>query len=562
MTHRHETLPSLNRHRHQSTRVAVYLLLMLFYLGGAGARAESRYWVYTVRPGDNIWNLTEKYCTSVLHWKRIQVLNNVRLDRQIPPGTKLRFPMDILKYQPASALVVQVQGAAQLFRAGSGSGVPLAPNTRLRSGDRIVTAAGANVTLNFADGSDLLILENAEVVMDTLSAWGQTGMVDTRVRLQGGRVNTRVKPSQGPGSRYQIITPAAVAAVRGTQFRVAAAENGAVTRSEVTEGSVNVGAQNSGQDIKAGFGLVSEAGKPAQAPRQLLAAPELSPTAVQQRSLPLQFEWAATAGAKSYRLQIAPDSRFETLIADRLTENTRLQWPDLADGRYALRVRAIDELGLEGLDSVVEFEVDARPLAPQPVGPGGGELTRNATPDFAWKAVEGVQTYRFELATDAAFKQLVSATRVNATHTRLTQALQGGDYFWRIASLTPEGEQGPFSSTRHFVYRSPIGAPEEILAPVINDASVEFDWQAVENATAYRFQLSTDPEFREIVTDRKVTEPHLVIERPDSMRYYFRISAVNAQAESSAFTAPRQLQVPAHNYWGLLVLLLPLLLAL
>ena len=173
------------------------------------AHAETQHWVYTVRPGDNIWALTEKYCTSVRYWKRIQRLNNVRLDRQIPPGTKLRFPLDILKYQPATALVAQVQGTARLIRTGSKPAVPLAAKTSLRSGDRIVTSAGANVTLQFADGSELLVLEDSEVVMDTLSAWGTTGMVDTRIRLQGGRVDTRVKPGRDPGSRYHIITPAA-----------------------------------------------------------------------------------------------------------------------------------------------------------------------------------------------------------------------------------------------------------------------------------------------------------------------------------------------------------------
>lgn len=557
-----EALPARRRHSTYSPARLLYLLVLVLGLNSAVTHAEPQYWVYTVRPGDNIWNLTDKYCTSVLHWKRVQVLNNVRLDRQIPPGTKLLFPMDILKYQPASAQVVQVRGSAQLLHAGSQSGTPLKAGTELRSGDRIVTSAGANVSVNFADGSELLILESSEVVMDTLSAWGRTGMVDTRVRLQGGRVNTRVKPSQGPGSRYHIITPAAVAAVRGTQFRVAAADRGAVTRSEVTEGTVNVGAQRNGQAIEAGYGLVSEAGKPPQAPRQLLPAPDLGATAARQRTLPLQFEWAAQPGAKGYRLQIAPNQRFETLIANQLTDKPRLQWHDLPDGRYALRVRAIDELGLEGLDSIMEFEVDVRPLAPQPVVLGGGTLTREARPQFAWKSDTADQSYRFELATDPEFRQLVKTTLVDGRQTTLTDPLKGGEYFWRVASVTPAGEQGPFSGAQHFVYRPPIGMPQVIRAPVIDDATVEFDWQAVDNAVAYRFQLSADPEFREIVAEQRVTEPRVVIERPASKVYFFRISAENAQAETSPFTQARELEVPPHNYWGLLILLLPLLVAL
>ena len=83
------------RHRRALPRLyrlaALLMVCLLLVLDQQAAQAEAQYWVYTVRPGDNIWNLTEKYCVSVLHWKRIQRLNNVRLDRQIPPGTTISY---------------------------------------------------------------------------------------------------------------------------------------------------------------------------------------------------------------------------------------------------------------------------------------------------------------------------------------------------------------------------------------------------------------------------------------------------------------------------------------
>jgi len=546
----------------RSMPAALLMVCLLLALTWNPAHAETQYWVYTVRPGDNIWDLTEKYCVSVRHWKRIQGLNNVRLDRQIPPGTKLRFPLDILKYQPATALVTQVQGTAQLIRTGGKPAVPLAAKTALRSGDRIVTAAGANVTLQFADGSELLVLEDSEVVMDTLSAWSTTGMVDTRVRLQGGRVDTRVKPGQGPGSRYHIITPAAVAAVRGTRFRVAADKQQPLSRSEVTAGTVNVGAAGSSQDIPAGFGLVSESGKPPQPPRQLLPPPDLTATATLYRSLPLQFSWSPLPGAQGYRLQIAPNQKFETLIVDKSAGQAGVQWADLPDGRYALRVRGIDDVGLEGLDAVGVFEVDARPFAPLPTGMGGGTLIRESTPGFSWEAVEGVKSYRFELARDAAFTQMVTSRQTDSAGTGLTEALQPGGYHWRVASVDPDGDQGPFSQTQHFSFRPPLATPAAVEAPIVEDATLVFAWQAVEHATTYRVQLAEDPAFAQMVTDIKVSAPRAEIKRPPSQTYYFRINAENAQAEVSPYTQAREIKVPPHHYWGLLILLLPLLLTL
>ena len=546
----------------RSRLAALFVLCLLLALTPNPVYAESQYWVYTVRPGDNIWNLTEKYCVSVRHWKRIQGLNNVRLDRQIPPGTKLRFPLDILKYQPATALVAQVRGTAQLFRTGGKPAVPLAAKMSLRSGDRIVTGSGANVTLRFADGSELLVLEDSEVVMDTLSAWSTTGMVDTRVRLQGGRVDTRVKPGRGPGSRYHIITPAAVAAVRGTRFRVAADKQQPLSRSEVTAGTVNVGDARNSQDIPAGFGLVSESGKPPQPPSELLPPPDLTKTARLYRSLPLQFSWSPLPGAQAYRLQIAPDQEFETLIVDKSTAQPGVQWADLPDGRYALRVRGIDDVGLEGLDGVEMIEIDARPFAPLPTGMSGGTLVREPTPGFSWKPVDGVQSYRFELAHDIAFTQMVSRQQTDSAGIRLTKALQPGDYHWRVASVDPDGDQGPFSQPQHFSFRPPLAAPASVEAPLVEDATLVFTWQAVEHATAYRIQLAEDPAFAQMVTDIKVSEPRAEIKRPPSRTYYFRINAENAQAEVSPHTQAREIKVPPHHYWGLLIFLLPLLLTL
>ena len=267
-------------------------------------------------------------------------------------------------------------------------------------------------------------------------------------------------------------------------------------------------------------------------------------------------------GAQGYRLQIAPNQKFETLIVDKSAGQPGVQWADLPDGRYALRIRGIDDVGLEGLDAVGVFEVDARPFAPLPTGMGGGTLIRESTPGFGWEAVEGVKSYRFELARDAAFTQMVTSRQTDSAGTGLTEALQPGGYHWRVASVDPDGDQGPFSQTQQFSFRPPLAAPASVEAPIVEDATLVFTWQAVEHATAYRVQLAEDPAFAQMVTDIKVSAARAEIKRPPSQTYYFRINAENAQAEVSPYTQAREIKVPPHHYWGLLILLLPLLLTL
>jgi len=552
---RHKPRPGMRRiRRTKSVWLAALLLVLLIPV----AVAEN--WIYTVRPGDNLWNLSERHLTSMKYWRPLQQLNNIIDPLHIPPGTRLKFPLAWLKHQPASAEVTQLQGSAQLIRAADGKTQPLTVKTRLYSGDRIQTGPDANLSIRFADGSELLVLSDSEVVMDSLSAYGSTGMVDTRIRLPGGRVDTRVKPSKGPGSRYQIITPAAVAAVRGTGFRVSSDPEKPVARSEVMQGEVGVSGAGVDQVVPAGFGIVAEAGQPLQPPRKLLPAPDLSAVPAVLERLPLRFAWPGVAGAVHYRFQIAPDTRFDRLLADAVTVAAEASWPDLPDGEYQLRVRAIDQDRLEGLNAVHAFSVDARPPPPRLIGLIDGVLTRQARPEFSWSQPAGTTAYHFQLARDAAFRDLL-AERGDLREARFQpeQALPPGRYYWRVATHDGSGRPGPFSDAQAFHFRPVPPAPDP-AAPQIGKQDVSFPWQAVEGAARYHFQLAQDPDFNEIIVDQTLAEPRLTMPRPPGRKYYFRARSLDTDGEAGPYSSPQAVTVPPASYWPLLLLVIPLLL--
>ena len=429
--------------RHIATLLAAVLL-------NSAAMADD--WIYTVRPGDNLWNLSETHLTSMKYWKPLQRHNNIADPLKIPPGSRLRFPVAWLKHQPATAMVVQLQGEAWLSSASGGSVQLLTNNTRLHTGDIIKTGPDGNLNIRFADGSELLVLSDSEVIMDSLSAYGKTGMVDTRVRLQGGRVDTRVRPSEGPGSRYHIITPAAVAAVRGTRFRVSADTDKPVARSEVTRGKVSVSGAGDSQLVPAGYGTIAEAGRPPQPPRELLPAPDLSPLPALLDRLPLQFTWEDVENAAGYRFQVAATREFKSLLADATTPTARAT-ADLPDGKYMLRVRAVDRDRLEGLDAMRAFTVDARPEPPLLIGLGNGELIRDSQPDFSWSSTPADTAWHFQLARDADFNALVAdLSELHKPHFQPDRPLPEGEYFWRVASYQGESTPGPFSDAQNFSF--------------------------------------------------------------------------------------------------------------
>ncbi len=538
-----------NAAKQRPKSVTTWLAAVLLVLLSTAALADD--WIYTVRPGDTLWDLCDIHLSSTKYWEPLQRHNNISDPLSIKTGTRLKFPIAWLRHQPATALVTALQGEARLVSASDGSTRPLTNNTRLFSGDRVITGADGNLNILFADGSELLVLSGSEIVMDSLSAYDTTGMIDTRVRLQGGRVDTRVKPGKGPGSRFHIITPAAVAAVRGTRFRVSADTDKPLARSEVTEGKVGVSGSGAARLVPAGFGTLTEAGKPPQAPRELLPAPDLSPLPALLDRLPLQFTWGSVENATGYRFQVATSSRFDQLLADS-TSQQQTATADLPDGEYVLRVRAIDKDRLEGLDAMRVFTVKARPEPPALLGPDEAVLIRDRRPEFSWSSTPADSAWHFQLARDAQFNEILANLSVlREPQFRPEQPLAEGEFFWRVATYTQEDGRGPFGDAQNFRIRLILPGPEPV-PPQISDSEVAFYWQTVAAAAQYHFQLSDDPEFDKLVTEQTVSGAHLVIPRPAAGRYYFRARALDEHAIAGPFGTSHEFIVPSARYWPLL----------
>ncbi|MGB5583126.1 MAG: FecR domain-containing protein [Gammaproteobacteria bacterium] len=336
-------------------RLLISLLFILAISRAGLVVAEEEYWEYTFRPGDSIWNVAEKYTTTVDNWLEIRELNKIHEgpDRRIPPGTRIVIPVSMLKLQPVPAVVIAVRGTVTVERA-KGDRMQARTGIELFSGDRVITADEQSLRMQFADRSELQVLPNSIVVLDKLSHHEQTGMVDTRVRLNNGRVNTWVEKLK-PDSRYEIRTPAATTAVRGTAYRLTS-EDSQISRAEVTTGLVGVAAGNTERDVKEGYGIVAEKDKPLPEPVKLLPSPEISDNLSADKSR-LQVQWKPLDGAAFYRYQLATDKSFDQVIVDSSTKDNQIELKDLAPARYFLRVRGVDQYQLEGLDAIRDYEI-------------------------------------------------------------------------------------------------------------------------------------------------------------------------------------------------------------
>ncbi len=409
-------------------------------------------WVYTVRPGDSLWKISNEYLISPEYWPKVQELNGVEKTLQLKPGTRLKIPLEWLKQQPATASIISFRGNIELIRQGETA--PLPADHILRRGDGIRTGRNSSISIEFSDGSTVLVLPKSEIYLEVLEAQEDKGLTNTTIKVIDGRVENKVI-RQRNGSRYQINTPAAVAAVRGTEFRVGYEHNGKTMRSEVLAGAVGVTGSGVTQNVRAGYATLAKAGSPPIAPRQLPVAPELGGLGKLTADHSITFQWPALADVSNYRAQLALDDGFSQLVGDALLDVPQVTWTDLAPASYFMRVRGIDELGLEGFNAVHSFAVSEPLQAPRALTPRDGIVLKTNQPFIAWSSIAAANFYHLQLASDPDFSDnLVEITSLINNNFRPADGLAPGQYYWRVQSTSQHGDESGFSEPRRFIIGS------------------------------------------------------------------------------------------------------------
>jgi hypothetical protein len=530
--------------------IGVVGMLLGFWLGHT-ATAHSQEWLYTVRPGDNLWNITADHLTRMDYLPRLQALNRVADPYRLPPGMKLRIPVAWLKARPTAARVVSVYGNVEATIAFTGQTVAVTPDLLLHGGDEIRTGSDGNVTVECGDGSRFLVQADSHLVMDALSAYGDAHMVDTRLRLRQGRVDNLVTPRRGPKTRYEIHTPAATSAVRGTRYRLGMNTGDATARVEVLEGTVEIRGTRKTRTVSGGFGALTETGKTPEPPVRLLAPPVVGDLPPVVTRSPIQLSLPAIEGATRYRAQIAPDEKFETLLFDAVSTAPVVRGPDPPDGDYVLRVRGIDAKGLEGRDAVHHFRLHARPEPPFLIQPVDRSAVLDQALSFEWAEPQNATAYHFQLATDERFTALALELPKHAQSRLIPdRMLEPGRYFWRVATQDATGRVGPFGDPQSFQ----LQATPKLEAPEVTANEMTFRWSAGLPGQQYQFQLASDPRFETVLVDRRVSAPQLTIPRPASGFYYLRMRTLDADGYAGPYGPTQRIDVPPAHYWPLLFL--------
>jgi len=426
------------------------LLALIFSLTAIQSWAEE--WVYTVRPGDTLSGISHEYLINVDYWPKVKQLNNIGNVRHLSPGTRLRIPVEWLKQHTATVMIIAKRGDVSLISASTS--MELTANTKLQAGHGIRTGKNSSISIEFADGSRILVLPDSEIMIESTTQNSDTGVATLSVQVLKGQIENQVAP-QKPGGRYRITTPAAVAAVRGTEFRVSAAAGGDVMRSEVLQGKVEVTGSSVSRNVGAGFATIAKTGEPPSVPRQIPTAPDLSGLIKRTARTDVTFSWPASHNVVSYRAQLAQDASFSAPIFNRQLQAPEVTWQALTPGKYFMRARGIDDMGFEGFNATHAFAIIEPPQTPRAYSPKDEITLTKPRPFIAWSQVQDISAYHLQFSNDANFTQIyLDIPNVVNTNYKPIEDLPDGQYFWHVQSVGSDGSMSGFSPTRTFTIRS------------------------------------------------------------------------------------------------------------
>lgn len=323
--------------------------------------------------------------------------NRLPYEQPLSTGQVLRIPIspDVAL---ESANVVFAKGESQVRIRGNQQDLrDISTGDKIYIADVIKTAESGFVSLRFPSGTLVNVQPESVVKLASLDCLEERESCVISLDAQSGGITTNVTQRKDQPARFNVRTPHASAAVRGTEFDIDASDEQVLVG--VTEGDVAVTAQGESTDLARGLGLKTLAGQKSQPPVQLLAEPNfrrIPPRVTEQDT----FSWFTLENASNYILAVAADSEGASVQYSIDTVDLTHSVQQLPAGEYFVQLRAIDADGFKGFVSrqaLLMADLDNDAFVPT--------LTPITEADQLWLSVADIPESITELEVQFSFDQ-------------------------------------------------------------------------------------------------------------------------------------------------------------
>ena len=507
-------------------------------------------WQYLVKPGDTLWSIADEYLISEVYVDRLQQFNSINDPLKLQPGTTISAPVEWLGNLPGSATIVSVAGNVEALREGESQKVSV--GFELQADDKIITGDNGVAVLEFSDQSTVSVYSNTELSFNKFKQSFDGSIVKAKISIKSGRIKVNSNPDKKRGHRLEIESPAAVTAVRGTEFRVGVEAGDGDTVTEVLSGNVAVSAQDNDVALQKLYGTKTETGKIPIKPVKLITAPELIVEELLESKVG-SVSWEKIERAQAYRIRVASDENLTDIVYDQLVISTQVNdifFPH--DGNFYTSIRAVDSNGIEGLDAVAKFSVNARPEPPLILGPENESSSFDVSPVFSWAIPANTTTQlQYQLSNNEQFEPLLIDQTIDSVDSfKPSSALLPGDYYWRVANIDAQG-LGPFSNPASL---SIVDQPTLATELQESGSLVSLRLSQDPSVSRYRVQVSRDAEFSDILYEQWVDGEQFSFDTKGAGKYYIRLGIeVSADNDDIQYGDAQKIIVPFGDWKQLMI---------
>ncbi len=254
-----------------------------------------------------------------------------------------------------------------------------------------------------------------------------------------------------------------------------------------------------------------------------LEAVELQPTS-------FRAVWQSVEGASSYRIDVATDANFESVItgySDREVNDTTLQVTGLTvNRRYFYRVRALAGTVTSGYSNIVDLTTTS---LSEPVLLSATDVQLTSF-TINWEAVVGATQYRVDVGFDPLVENMIGTDfdnrLVTGTSLNVTGLNANTTYYYKVRA---ENDVSTSGSSVGSSKTSSINPPVAENPTDIELTSFQANWSVAANADSYLLDVATDPSFSNLVPNyngREVTSgltSEVVTGLAPNQFYYYRL---------------------------------------
>ncbi len=432
----------------------------------------------------------------------------------------------------------------------------VSPSSSLFARDTIRSHSRSNAVIELNDGTRITLDENSMIFLDISE---DSSLID----FQSGSIQVK----NSGNSQAKITSEGTEILLNDSDVMLNSGENGENLQLFVKSGKAVISSENERVELDPGNRL-NVNGDSFQVGN--IKVHLVRPKEQEIRSVPegrkgdVRFAWTKDETFDSAVLQVAHDSRFQSLLLEKETNQNYVD-AGLPGGAYYWRVLARDretgELEQSAPSRVLMVEKTpvtlVTPSASSEVetaGEGRSEIP------FRWSVPSVASVSVLTVAEDSQFRNKVIEKEVKSSGTTVS-GLKPGDYYWKV-SVTPEAEGiTPSESTAAKFTVVSVTEPRvpEPVTPLQNQkihpesASGEgifIVWKARREAESYQVQVSPDSSFSRITDEKRVRENHATVKiPPESLNkkqdtpFYWRVKTNTEEGKSSPFSAPHRIVI-------------------